>query len=131
MLCLQGLVLRILLSRNTWGQCRSRERDLLTPALIPKNQVSDSFVFSRVIAGYYAFGGHKKLCSRKYYASVGEYFASRLVPHFYPVRACAKGLRNRFCPPISPSVSQSVCLSVCPVKNFEISILICSDDMAI
>ena len=30
----------------------------------------------------------------------------------YPARACAKGLRNRFCP--------SVSLSVCPVKNFEI-----------
>ena len=37
--------------------------------------------------------------------------------YFYPARACAKGLRNRFC----PSVSQSVSQSVCPVKNFEIS----------
>ena len=35
----------------------------------------------------------------------------------YPVHACAKGLSNRFC----PSVSQSVCQSVCPVKIFEIN----------
>ena len=39
---------------------------------------------------------------------------------FYPTCACVKGLSNRFC----PSVSQSVCLSVCPVKNFEISTFI-------
>ena len=32
-------------------------------------------------------------------------------PH-YPARACAKGLRNRFYPSVSQSVSQSVCLSV-------------------
>ena len=35
------------------------------------------------------------------------------IRHYYPARACAKGLSNRFCP--------SVSLSVCPVKNFEIS----------
>ena len=35
----------------------------------------------------------------------------------YPAHACAKGLRNRFC----SSVSQSVCLSICPVKNLKIS----------
>ena len=42
-----------------------------------------------------------------------------LVPFWYnyPTRACAKGLSNQFC----PSVSQSVSLSVSPLKNFEIS----------
>ena len=34
--------------------------------------------------------------------------------HVYPVRACAKGLSNRFC----SSVSQSVSQSVSPMKNF-------------
>ena len=34
----------------------------------------------------------------------------RLAANIYPVRACANGL-----------LKQSVCLSVCPVKNFEIS----------
>ena len=42
------------------------------------------------------------------------------IVYFYPARACAKGLRNRFCPSVSLSVSLSVCQSVCPVKNFEI-----------
>ena len=36
----------------------------------------------------------------------------------YPTRACAKGLSNRFCLSVS---MQSVCQSVSPVKNFEIS----------
>ena len=34
----------------------------------------------------------------------------------YPAHACTKGLSNWFC----PSVSLSVCQSVCLVKNFEI-----------
>ena len=38
------------------------------------------------------------------------------VRHDYPACASAKGLSNQFC----PSVSLSVCQSVCPVKNFEI-----------
>ena len=44
---------------------------------------------------------------------------------YYPARACAKGLSNRFL---------LVCQSVCLVKNFEIStftIAVCGDDMAI
>ena len=45
--------------------------------------------------------------------SKGSVEATTSLCHFYPARACMKGLSDRFC----PSVSQSVC----PVKNFEIS----------
>ena len=57
------------------------------------------------------------------YPDCGDILAStiRIYDVYYPAHACAKGLRNWIC----PSVSLSVSLSVCPVKNFEIRLKDC------